>query len=77
MSEKETEQMNFEEALKKLEKLVEKMEKEELTLEESLKSFQEGIELTRYCRQLLTEAEYKVEMLLQDGEKVELEDFKE
>lgn len=75
MPEKETQQLNFEEALNKLEKLTEKMEREELTLEESLKSFQKGIELTRHCRKLLAEAEYKVEKLLQNGEKTVYEEF--
>ncbi len=75
MPEKETEQMSFEEALHKLEELTEKMERGELTLEESLKSFEEGIQLTSHCRKLLAEAEYKVEKLLQTGEKTEFEEF--
>jgi exodeoxyribonuclease VII small subunit len=66
--------MTFEEALKKLEIIIEKMESEELSLEESLSNFEEGMELTRHCRKLLTDAEYKVEILLKSGE---LADFKE
>ena len=56
---------NFEAALAELEKIVEKMESGEQTLEESLKSFQRGIELTRACQQGLREAEQRVEKLIQ------------
>lgn len=73
--EKAINEMTFEEALKKLEILVEKMEKEELPLEESLKYFEEGMELAGHCRKLLSEAEYKLEMMLKNGEKVDFEQF--
>jgi exodeoxyribonuclease VII small subunit len=56
---------NFEAALAELEKIVEKMESGEQSLEESLKSFQRGIELTRACQQGLREAEQRVEKLIQ------------
>jgi exodeoxyribonuclease VII small subunit len=55
---------NFEAALAELEKIVEKMEAGEQSLEESLKSFQRGIELTRACQQGLREAEQRVEKLI-------------
>ncbi len=54
---------DFEAALEELEKLVERMEKGELTLEESLRDFERGIELTRKCQQALQEAEQRVLML--------------
>jgi len=54
---------DFEAALEELEKLVERMEKGELTLEESLRDFERGIELTRKCQQALQEAEQRVQML--------------
>ena len=54
----------FEASLKKLEALVETMEAGELSLEESLNAFQEGIELTRACQKALTEAEQKVALLV-------------
>ncbi len=56
--------ISFEKALEKLESIVKKMEGGELPLEESMKLFQEGIELSGVCRELLAEAEYKVEHLL-------------
>lgn len=67
----------FEEAFKKLTLIIEKMEKEELTLEDSLRYFEEGMELASYCRKLLTEAEQKVEILLQNGELVDFKELEE
>ena len=58
---------DFESALDELEGLVERMEKGDLTLEESLKDFERGIELTRGCHQALKDAEQKVQMLAERG----------
>ena len=61
----------FEEALGKLEDRVRKMETGDMTLEESLKAFEEGIKLARLCSRKLDEAERRVEILLkQEGELV-------
>lgn len=54
---------SFEQALSELESLVAKMEQGELSLEESLKSFERGVELTRYCERTLTQAEQRVRIL--------------
>ena len=54
----------FEEALAKLEEIVRKMEQGELTLDESLTSFEEGIRLARLCAGKLDEAERRIEILL-------------
>lgn len=54
---------SFESALSELEGLVERMESGELSLEESLESFEQGIALTRACQQALSAAEQKVEIL--------------
>ena len=54
----------FEDALNKLEKIVSKLEEGDIPLEESLKLFEEGIRLSRFCNQRLDEAEKKVEILL-------------
>lgn len=64
MAKKSGSPLNFEAALAELEKIVEKMESGEQSLEESLKSFQRGIELTRACQQGLREAEQRVEKLV-------------
>jgi exodeoxyribonuclease VII small subunit len=55
---------NFEESLGNLESLVEAMEAGDLSLEEALKAFEQGIKLTRECQQALEQAEQKVQLLL-------------
>lgn len=55
---------SFEESLKKLESIVDQMEKGDLPLEESLKLFEEGVSLSAACKQELDAAEGKVEMLI-------------
>ncbi len=66
---------DFEAALDELEKLVETMEQGDLSLEESLKQFERGIQLTRSCQQALREAEQKVQVLLEKDGSERLEDF--
>ena len=66
---------DFEAALAELEKLVGQMESGEQSLEEALKSFQRGIELTRICQQGLKEAEQRVEQLLTQGGEARIEPF--
>ncbi len=61
-------QMSFEEAISQLEQIVAKLEKGEVSLEESITNFQMGIELSRYCAGKLDEAEKKISVLLQDEE---------
>jgi len=65
----------FEEAMEELEKLVEQMERGDISLEESLKSFERGIRLTRACQQALQEAEQKVQILLEKNGQQSLEPF--
>lgn len=67
MSRKNT-RFNFEESLASLEGLVEAMEAGDLSLEESLKAFEQGIKLTRECQQALDAAEQKVQLLLANTE---------
>jgi len=72
MPKKKNKAPNFEQALDELEELVERMEQGESSLEDSLKDFERGIELTRSCQTALTEAEQKVEILLKkDGKPVD------
>ncbi len=56
---------DFEQALAELEALVEKLESGDLPLEDALKQFERGIELTRICKKSLKDAELKVERLLE------------
>jgi len=66
---------NFEDALKRLEEIVEKLEEGDLSLDESLKLFEEGIEISRFCTKKLSEAEKKVEKLVKVGEGFKTEKF--
>jgi len=59
----------FEKALERLEEIVRKMETGDMTLDESLKAFEEGMHLSRFCSKKLDDAERKVEVLIKtDGE---------
>lgn len=64
MSKKKSEQ--FEESLKKLQVIVEKLERGDLPLEAAMESFTEGIQLVQLCHQKLEEAEKKVQLLVKD-----------
>ena len=57
----------FEAALGRLEEIVQRLEKGELPLEESLKLYEEGIALSRHCHAKLEEAEGKIELLMKDA----------
>jgi len=63
---KKTESMTYEQALERLEQVVRDLERGDLPLDASLELFQEGVELTRLCSQLLDEAERKIEKLTLD-----------
>jgi len=65
----------FEEALGRLEDIVKKMEAGDMTLEESLKAFEEGIKLARLCSRRLDEAERRVEVLLKQEEELVVKPF--
>ena len=62
--------------LEKLENIVDKLESGELSLEDSIQSFEKGIELSRHCRKKLEKAEGRVKKLLEkSGEEFDLELF--
>ena len=71
-------EMKFEDALKRLEKIVEELENGSLSLDESLEKYEEGIKLSKTCSKKLEVARKKVEILLksEDGS-VELKAFDE
>ena len=71
----ETPAPDFEAALQELEALVERMEKGELSLEQSLRDFERGVELTRTCQQALKSAEQKVRILMEKNGDEELAPF--
>ncbi|HOJ32888.1 MAG TPA: exodeoxyribonuclease VII small subunit [Candidatus Hydrogenedentes bacterium] len=59
---------SFEKDLERLEKIVEALEQGDLSLDESLKRFEEGIKLAKRCEKALTEAEKKIEILMKDAQ---------
>lgn len=62
------ETQTFDASLRELEKIVKKMEEGDLSLEESLKLFENGVKLSRQCREKLDRAERRIEILLKDGD---------
>lgn len=57
----------FEQSMKQLEQIVAELEAGELPLEQAIKKFEEGMELSRFCSQKLEETERKITLLMQDG----------
>jgi len=64
---KEDKKIDFESSLKELESIVEKLEDENINLEDSVKSFEKGIYLVKECQEQLQTAELKIKKLLDDG----------
>ena len=70
-------EVKFEDALKKLEKIVSDLESGDVSLDESLAKYESGVKLVRICQKKLEEAKKKVEILIKtkDG-KIKKENFK-
>lgn len=67
---------SFETSLAELEQIVAKLESGDLPLEESLELFEKGIKLSRECRERLTKAERRIEILIKDSDgNLDVEDF--
>ena len=60
-------EIDFEKALEQLEGLVEELESGDLSLENSLKSFEKGIKLARLCQEQLSKAELQVQKLIEEN----------
>ena len=75
MVKKEQTELTFEDALTKLENNVRTLEVGELSLDESLKIFEEGMKLSKLCSAKLEEAEAKIEVLLEKEGKLVTEEF--
>jgi len=74
---KSSSSFKLEKALTELEKLVEIMEQGDISLEDSLKHFEQGVELTRQCQKALKQAEQKVQILIDKSENADLQKFEE
>lgn len=79
MSQKKLQIQDFEQSMRELEELVERLEQGDLPLEEALKQFERGVALTRACQSALKAAEQKVEILMKasntPGVPDEIEEF--
>jgi exodeoxyribonuclease VII small subunit len=69
--------MNYEKAVTELETIIEKMETGRLSLEDSLKSFEDGVKLAELCQKKLKEAEHKVQILTEKNGEFVTESFLE
>ncbi|MGA1762333.1 MAG: exodeoxyribonuclease VII small subunit [Gammaproteobacteria bacterium] len=65
---------DFETSIKRLEDIVSKLEAGNLDLDTSIKSFEEGVALVKECQKIISEAELKVNKLLDSGELTKLDD---
>lgn len=65
----EKERLSFEEALKKLESIVEQLEDEEITLEDSVKLYEEGVKMSKFCTEILEEAELRINQVNEENTK--------
>lgn len=72
MKEKE---INFEDAMKKLEEIAVELEKNDLDLDASVAKFEEGMKLSKQCSSMLEEAEKRITMLIKTEDGFEEEDF--
>lgn len=75
MTKKPSKLPDLESSLEEITVLIEKMEQGELTLEQSLSSFERGVTLIKHAQKILQEAEQKVQILMQHNGETELEDY--
>ncbi len=67
--------MNFEENIEQLEKIVQELENGNLNLDDSIKKFEEGMNISKKCNEILEEAEKKITILIKKDNKIEEENF--
>ncbi len=72
MSKKE---VNFEELIEKLEDITNKLEKEQLSLDESVKLFEEGMQISKECNSKLEDAEKRITILINQNDELKEESF--
>lgn len=70
-------EIKFEDAFKKLEKIVEELESGKLSLDDSLKRYEEGVKLSRSCHKTLQAAQKKVQLLSKKGDDWQLKNFED
>lgn len=73
MSEKKD--LNFEKLMEKLEEITNKLEKEQLSLDDSVKLFEEGMKISKECNTKLEDAEKRITILINDKDEIKEENF--
>lgn len=68
-------EINFEDAIKKLEEITAELEKGDLSLDESVKKFEEGIKLSKECNKILEDSEKKINILINENGNITEENF--
>lgn len=71
----EEKEINFEEAMKRLELIAQELEKGDLDLDQSVKKFEEGMALSKKCNEILQEAEKRITILIQEDGELKEQDF--
>lgn len=66
---------NFEELMEKLEEITGKLEKDKLSLDESVKLFEEGMKISKKCNEKLEDAEKRITILLKTNDEIKEENF--
>ena len=69
------EEINFEEAMKKLEQITAELEKGDLSLNEAVKKFEEGIKLSKECNKILEDSEKRINILINNDGNITEENF--
>ena len=75
MAKNQEKNLNFEETIKNLEQIANELEKGDLDLEASVSKFEEGMELSKKCNELLENAEKRISILLKDEDEIKEENF--
>lgn len=68
-------ELNFEENMDKLEKIVQELEKGDLNLDDSIKKFEEGMKISKECNKYLEDAEKKITVLIENKNEITEENF--
>lgn len=66
---KEKNEIDFEESMEKLEQIAKELESDKLSLNDSVKKFEEGMKISQDCKKVLDEAEKKITILIDDTER--------
>jgi len=73
---KKTQEISFEDSFSRLEKILEKLESDDCTLDETLKLYEEGLTLTKVCSDKLSNAELRIKEINKSNKGLEIKDYK-